>query len=164
MKKLLLPLIACGSLLTATTHLVADSKEAGIQTAAYVKTAIDLVSYPLIPLIVGGAAVSSKLATQFSNDIITADLSKMIIFGTGLGLGCLAGMMLRALYVKTHKLYGFSDKEIDEICTQSYAQQGWVFAQAGTIAWFIFEYYRIQREREQKRQSSRPVTVTIIRY
>jgi hypothetical protein len=162
MKNFLLSLCVYSLFLTTPAYLVADSKEAGIQTAAYVKTGIDILSYPIAMLSVA-AVVGGALKGTFTSDFIDADLSKIIAFGTGLGVGALVGMGFRAFYIKAHKLMGFTDAEIAEICKESYAQQLWILAQAGSVAWIIAEW-NSNAKKKAKKKNNRACVYTVFDY
>ncbi len=139
----------------------ASSHAANIKTAAYVKTAIDILSYPIAMLSVA-AVVGGGLKHTFKSEFIDAKLSSMIGFGTGLGIGALAGIAFRACYLKAHKLLGFTDQEIEAISAESYAQQLWILAQAGSVALFLFEYENAQKERIRREAERRSPQIFII--
>lgn len=162
MKKLLLTLVAAGSLVSVSPSIRADSAESrkdGITTAAYAKTAFDVLSYPLVPVITVGL-IGKGLTGLLTNEFVGKDLAWWVAAFTAVGLGCAAGSMIRTLYVKVHKLWGYSDSEISELCAESYGQQAWVFAQVGTIAWLLSEYRAWQKEREREKERRERQSVT----
>lgn len=162
MGKLLLSFFGVGFILAASMPAVANStmplNKTNIKAAAYVKTAVDILSYPIAMLSVAGV-VGGGLRNVFKSEFIDDKLSSMVGFGTGLGIGALAGMVFRACYVKAHKLLGFTDQEIEEICAESYAQQLWILAQAGSVALVLCEYNNAQKGRNQKEKKSSSILI-----
>lgn len=163
MKKLLLSLSACGLLFGSTAHISAEATMR-VKSAAYAKTAFDILSWP-VAMIPVGIAVGKALTPAFTApEFIPAGLSSMIAFTTGLGLGALAGSVARACYVKLHKLWGFTDAEIEEICKESFEHKLWILAQVGPLLAIIAAYNDAQREREKERkEKEKPHVVVVVK-
>jgi hypothetical protein len=169
MKKLLLPLVAA-SLLTVSTVQISAEASASVKGAAYVKTAFDILSWPLFIFLTAGL-VGKALKQPFTNcteDFLDAGIAKWLAYGTGMGLGALAGMAARAAYTKMHTLGGFTDDEIKEISNVSLEQKLWIAAQVAPILLFIAEFNAArerekERERERAREKERPTLFAVFR-
>jgi hypothetical protein len=139
-----------------------------IRVAATLKTAFDFLSYPLsiIPIC---AAVEKKLTPALTYDIFGKEIAQGTAIATGFGLGLLGGMAARELYIKAHKLVGFSESEVEQIRNASYEQQAWIVGQAAAIAFAVLEVFlvksEIQREKERKEreEKERPVIVAVMK-
>lgn len=169
MKKSLLSFVAVSLLMSFAGHVLAEEKSASVKSAAYAKTAFDILSFPIVLLVTTacvGKAIKPGL-TSITSDFLDADIAKWVSYATGMGIGALTGMGSRALYVKLHKAFGFTDEEINQVCAESFEQKAWIAAQVGPILLLLKEYYdakaraeREKREREQ-RLNNRPTIVIL---
>lgn len=172
MKKSLLTFVAVGFWMGSTGQIMAEERSASVKSAAYAKTAFDILSFPIVLLVTTacvGKAIKPGL-TSITSDFLDAEIAKWVSYATGMGIGTLTGMGSRALYVKLHKAFGFTDEEINQICAESFEQKAWIAAQVGPILAILAEYYsakaraeKEERERREREQRERPTIFTVYR-